>query len=67
MCYMNDVPTVTPISSKDFDRDRLNNVLTGITLKSGLLQTKVLDKRIRGELRELEELAIQAVMLIRQL
>lgn len=47
--------------------DRLNNILTGIALKSGLLQTRAIDHQLRGELKELEDLAIQAVALLRQL
>ena len=65
---MNDVaPSVVPDTAEGAARDKLNNVLTGITLKSGLLQSKVSDVRIRAELRELEDLALEAVTLVRQL
>jgi hypothetical protein len=56
-----------PERPQDIARDKLNNVLTGISIKSGLLQSKVSNGALRSELRELEELALQAVMLVRQL
>ncbi len=64
---MNGFPGVVPECPQDIARDKLNNVLTGITIKSGLLQSKVSNGALRSELRELEELALQAVMLVRQL
>lgn len=47
--------------------DRLNNVLTGIAIKSGVLKSKTINEELRAELNQLEGLAIEAVSLLRQL
>ena len=47
--------------------DRLNNTLTGITLKSSVLQLQTEDERMRMALAELESLSIDAVSLLRRL
>ncbi len=62
-----DLPSVIPDTRESAARDKLNNVLTGISLKSGLLQMRVSDSQLRAELRELEELALEAVVLTREL
>jgi hypothetical protein len=47
--------------------DRLNNVLTGIAVKSGVLRLVSESDALRADLGELEALAIEAVSLLRQL
>jgi hypothetical protein len=47
--------------------DQLNNVLTGIAIKCGVLKSRVVNEQVNEELSELERLAIRAVKLLRQL
>ena len=54
-----------PQSSRDCAADKLNNVLTGLALKCGLLRTKT--QLAESDLSEMEHLALQAVELVRQL
>lgn len=47
--------------------DRLNNILTGVALRSGVLESCCGDEKTREQLRELHDLAIEAVTLTRTL
>jgi hypothetical protein len=47
--------------------DRLNNVLTGIALRCGVLETRVEDPMIKADLSELATWAKEAVSLLRQI
>ena len=46
--------------------DRLNNLLTGIALKAGVMRARFEDPEGKSDLQELESLAIEAVGLLRQ-
>jgi len=41
--------------------------MTGIAVKSGVLQSQEISEELRAELNELESLAVEAVSLVRQL
>ena len=59
--------SVVPRTPKQIVKDKLNNVLTGIILKSQLIQARSADGRLATDLHELEQLATQAITLVRQL
>ena len=62
-----DTILVTPDTPQQATLDKLNNVLTGIALKAGLLRTRREESPSCPDVKEIEDLATEAVSLVRQL
>jgi hypothetical protein len=61
---MSDLELNTP---EKVTKNELNNVLTAIALKCDLLRSRNADRQLAADLHEIEQLAKQAVKLVRQL
>ncbi len=62
-----DILSIMPNAPLGTATDKLDDVLTGIALKSGLLQARMHESRLRSDLQEIEDMAVEAVGLLRTL